>query len=157
MWRVLLTDSEHVPRAATLVLRLWVGLTWLRAGSNKLLTDGGWTETMIGSVQRSAERFSFYQSFIDTVVLTQAEIFASLVAWGEFAAGLSILLGVATRLGSGVGMFLSLNYMFLQGRFFPGYDGTLFCAQLVLLLAAAGRVLGADHFLHRRWPAVRIW
>ena len=66
MLRVFLADSERVPRSVTLVARLWVGLTWLRAGANKLWLDGGWSETMIDSIQRSAQRFSFYQSFIDT-------------------------------------------------------------------------------------------
>ena len=98
-----------------------------------------------------------YDSFVTNVVLPHPELFASLVSWGEFLTGVSLVLGAASRVGAGVGMFLSINYILLQSRFFPGYDGTLLVAQFVLLLGASGRVLGADGYLYRRWPRAPIW
>lgn len=70
---------------------------------------------------------------------------------------MSLVLGIAARFGAGTGMFLSLNYMLLQNRFLPGYDGTLLIAQLVLLMGASGRAFGIDRYLHRRWPRIALW
>ena len=148
---------DRIPRATLVVLRIWIGLTWLRAGWNKLLTEGGWTETLLTSLKRVGEPNRLYEPFLSNVVLPHPEVFASLVSWGEFLTGVSLVLGITSRLGAGVGMFLSINYLFLQNRFFPGYDGTLLVAQFVLLLGASGRVLGADGYLQRRWPGVPLW
>ena len=150
------TRGGTVPRYTLLVLRVWVGMTWARAGWNKLTTEDGWVATLMTSVERSRPH-SLFKPFLDGVVVPHAVLFATLVSWGELLVGVSLLLGAGTRFGASVGMFLSLNYMLLQNRFFPGYDGTLFVAQLVLLLSASGRAFGADAYLHRRWPRPAVW
>ena len=48
-----MTLSDQVPRATLLILRLWVGLTWLRAGWNKLSLEEGFTEKLLDSIQRT--------------------------------------------------------------------------------------------------------
>lgn len=149
-----------IPRTTLLILRLFVGLTWLFTGWNKITNDGGWASAMVESIDAMKEQaYPFYRSFIDAVVLPNSEVFASLVTWGEFAVGVSLFFGIAARFGAGVGAFLSLNYALLQGRhlYLPGLDGTLFWAQLVLLMGAAGRALGVDRYLHRRWPGILLW
>ena len=90
-------------------------------------------------------------------MLPNPVLFASLVSWGEMLVGLSILIGDAFRLGAGTGIFLRLNYMLLQSRFFPGYDGTLLVAQVDLLMGGSGRMLGVDQYPQRRWPRWGIW
>ena len=147
---------DQISRWTLVVLRVWIGLTWLRAGWNKLSAEGGWTDTLLRSIERSGEPNRFYEPFLNHIVLPHPAMFASLVSWGEFLVGVSLLLGTASRFGAGVGMFLSLNYMLLQNRFFPGYDGTLLVAQLALLLGASGRALGVDGYLQLRWPRVPL-
>ena len=149
--------SNQISRATLVLLRIWIGMTWLRAGWHKLFAVGGWADTLRSSIERAGEPSWFYKPFLTHVVMPHPEVFAFLVSWGEFLVGVSLLLGTASRFGAGVAMFLSLNYMLLQNRFFPGYDGTLFVAQLVLLLGASGRFLGIDGYLHKRWPKVPLW
>lgn len=148
--------TASMPRHTLTILRVWVGMTWLRGGWNKLNAVDGWTSTLLRSIERS-DPHRHYEAFLNGVVVPHAALFSTLVSWGEFSVGVSLLLGAGTRLGAGVGMFLSLNYMLLQSRFFPGYDGTLFVAQMVLFIGAAGRAGGVDAYLHRRWPSAQIW
>jgi uncharacterized membrane protein YphA (DoxX/SURF4 family) len=79
---------------------------------------------------------------------------------GELVAGLSLLLGIGTRLGAAVAMFLFLNFMLAKGRLFwspDSEDAAVFFSALVVLLGAAGRVWGVDAYLAKRWPRVLLW
>lgn len=93
------------------------------------------------------------------VVFEHPELFATLVTMGEsFVAG-SLLLGLATRLGAGVGMFLMANYALMWGNSFlvPTGNWMDFWQFVVVFLTAPGRVLGVDAALRRRWPKVLLW
>jgi len=50
--------------------------------------------------------------------------------------------------------------MLAKGRLFwspDSEDAAVFFSALVCLLGAAGRVLGIDAYLARRWPQVLLW
>jgi uncharacterized membrane protein YphA (DoxX/SURF4 family) len=71
-----------------------------------------------------------------------------------------LLLGLCTRIGALIAMFLFLNYMFAKGRLFwspDSEDAAVFFSALVCFLGAAGRVYGLDAYLIRRWPNARLW
>lgn len=87
-----------IRRATILALRLWVGLTWLRAGWNKLSIDGGRAGGLLTSIERSKPT-QFYEPFIINVVVPNPQIFAFLVSWVEFLVGLSLVFGTVSRLG----------------------------------------------------------
>src|SRR5207237_6970169 len=65
-----------------------------------------------GMIQ-SAE--TFYKPFLENVVVPNAAVFAPLVALGEFTVGVTLVLGLFTRLGAIVAMWLTLNYMLAKG------------------------------------------
>jgi len=57
-------------------------------------------------------------------------------------------------------MFLFLNYMLAKGRMLwspDSEDAAVLLSALVVALGAAGRSLGVDALLHRRWPRVPAW
>ena len=71
----------------------------------------------------------------------------------------SLLLGVATRLGAAVSMWLALNYSLLYDQSFLIASGntTYFWMGFLFLVAPAGRAFGVDYWLHRRWPRIPCW
>lgn len=145
-----------------LPLRLWVGLSFLIAGENKI-SKGNWgtnyADSVTGFVSSNIENtYGFYRPFLESVVLPNAELFSVLVTWGELGFGLSIMLGLFTRLGAAIGIFIILNYTFAGGRgiWLPGMDAAYIWALLTLLLCAAGRVWGLDQILRERW-GIRVF
>jgi uncharacterized membrane protein YphA (DoxX/SURF4 family) len=96
--------------------------------------------------QMGARSEGFYRAFIDSTVLPHAALVAQLVTIGEWVAGLSLALGLLTRVGALTGMLLVLNYMLLKGL--PNVAGSIdrlfFVSCLGFLLSSAGLVWGLD-------------
>jgi len=147
-------------RAALVFLRIYLGVVFLVAALPKLEQD--FTPGLVGFLQRVAlqKGHPFYQEFVREVVLPNAPVFATLVTWGELLAGLTLIVGLLTRLSAVVTLLLALNYMFAKGAWFwtPSSNDAAFVAiSLALLIGAAGRTLGLDAFLARRWPRAPFW
>jgi thiosulfate dehydrogenase [quinone] large subunit len=102
----------------------------------------------------------FYQEFVRQVLIPHASVFAALVTWGELLIGISLMLGLLTRLSAVAALLLAVNYMFAKGDWFwtPSSNDAAFVAiSLGLVLGAAGRTLGLDALLARRWPRSPLW
>ena len=82
---------------------------------------------------------------------------ASLVGWGEFLSGVSIGLGVATRVGAGVITFHFVNYGLLGGPIGLLSHGILIALVSIPVVFHSARRLGVDRWLHTRWPRAGIW
>ncbi len=125
-----------VARWALVLLRIYLGTVFLVAALPKIQQDFG-------------------------PGLPYPPAFAALVNWGELLAGLLLILGLLTRLSAAVACLLALNYMFAKGAWFwttPSSNDAAFVAiSLALLIGAAGRTLGLDVFLARRWPRSPFW
>jgi len=154
---------RYVPRSLLVILRVHLGVILLITDAGKLLRGNApFSVEMLsflqGYVMRNAS--APYQLFLQQVVIPHATIFSYLVMVGELAAGLSLLLGLGTRVGAAIAMFLFLNFMLAKGRLFwspDSEDAAVFLSALVCLLGAAGRVWGIDAYLARRWPQVFLW
>ena len=93
----------------------------------------------------------FYKPFLEGTVLPHATTFSQLIAVGELVSGVSLLLGLLTRVGAIVTMWLMLNYMAMKGTMFHQYlngqtysDRIYFVVGLACALAGAGLALGLD-------------
>ena len=75
------------------------------------------------------------------------------------AIGISLVFGLAARLGAAAGVFIGINCLLASGvsLFSPGYDGLLVVAMLTLYVSAAGRSYGFDGYLVNRFPKMRVW
>ncbi|HZU05966.1 MAG TPA: DoxX family protein [Chloroflexota bacterium] len=139
------------------LLRMMIGFSWLVAGTTKLvfLNVLGDPRFITSTFQRYANqgRDMLAQGWLD-FVLANYSVFAPLIILGELTAGLLLFLGLFTRLGAAVGIWLNLNYMWMKGWLAnDAYldRGWLVC-QLVLFLAGAGLAAGLDGLLYKHLP-----
>ena len=87
-------------------------------------------------------------------------MFGNLVSIGELGIGLALITGTTTRLASFLGVTMVLNYMWAKGQTFwvPTSNDALFILILLVLgMTGAGRVLGIDYFLVRKYPRSWLW
>jgi thiosulfate dehydrogenase [quinone] large subunit len=160
----------RLPRASLgwlALVRITVGLAMLSNGINKfgVKLEGGppganWLvnatplRTILDGATKSPAVDPLYRSFLETVALPNAEVFAVLIAVGETLVGLSLTLGLLTRLGGFGGAFLHLNYMLMKGLLSHGgyIDRVFFVLEIMLAVTAAGYVLGLDGLLRASMP-----
>ncbi len=84
--------------------------------------------------------------------MPNATAFSMLVAWGELFVGISIFLGLFTRFGAAIGIFIVLNYTFAigVGIWVPNLETMYVWALFTLLVCSAGRGMGVDQILRSR-------
>ena len=147
-------------RSALVLLRVYLGAVFLIAGLPKI--QGDFTPRLVEFLNQVALQrgHPFYQRFIQDVVLPNATAFAALVSWGEVLVGVALILGLLTRFSAAAALVLLVNYIFAKGAWFwmPSSNDAAFAAiSLALLIGAAGRTLGLDALLARRWPRSPFW
>lgn len=162
------TSLSH-PAEWLVVLRIAVGLYFVKALVTKMsvVLAGGvvpvpvvsdrWLATMpkIVAKQASENPIAFYKHFLEQTVLTHADLFAHLTAWGETVAGLGLTLGLCTGLASLVGLALVINYGLATQWMSSGQQGfhlLLFTLMLAFFWSRAGRRWGLDAVIAARKP-----
>lgn len=138
--------------AVLAALRIFTGLVWLSHGIGKLTNPqwagpGGTFESIVKDMINGSA--GAYHDFVVNSVLPNASVYATLVAYGETLAGISLLLGLLTRLGGAAGVFLTLNYWAAKGDFthwtsIGGLDLCTAALSAVNLLLPTGLVAGID-------------
>ena len=99
-----------------------------------------------------------YHGFLVNTVQPNAALFAELVRFGEVCLGISLLLGLFSRLGGFVGILLPLNYLATRGALgtlsgWSSIDGCLMLLSALSFVLPTGRVAGLDALMVR--PSVR--
>jgi thiosulfate dehydrogenase (quinone) large subunit len=153
--------SIRLPGWPLVFLRICLGILFLRAAQGKLTAGNHWPDGMVAFLNQQRESaFSFYWPFIEKVIIPNKVMFGNLVSIGELGVGLLLITGTATRLAAFLGVAMVLNYMWAKGQVFwvPTSHDTLFILVLFTLGAAgAGRVLGIDYFLAKKYPHCWLW
>lgn len=110
---------------------------WLAGGSDFVHTVTAYP---------SARGGGFYHSFVTGLVLPHAGLFAFLVTLGECVAAVSLILGLLTRLGALIALWLNLNFLLLRGfaNSSAMIDRAFLVANALFLVTAAGRTWGLD-------------
>lgn len=139
-----------------LVIRLYVGWAWLRAGLNKVGSPA-WTGAEAGSavqgfiqgaLAKAAEGNDipgWYAWFLENVALPNASLFAFLVAWGEVLVGLGLLLGCLTGIAAFFGSLMNVTFL-LAGTISSNPILFILATWLVLAWKVAGWY-GLDRWL----------
>lgn len=132
-----------------LVVRVYVGWEWLYAGWGKIHSTA-WVGPQAGSalhgflagaIQKTAGAHpdvqGWYGAFLQNFVLQHTAGFSHVVAYGELAVGIALILGLFTGIAAFFGTFMNFNYL-LAGT--VSTNPILFLLQLFLILAwkAAG-------------------
>jgi thiosulfate dehydrogenase [quinone] large subunit len=143
-----------------LVVRVWLGYQWVTAAQHKI-TSPDWMVTgkalqgfWLGAVKvdpttlKGAIVFDWYRTFLQFMLDAQAYTwFAKLVAVGELAIGIALILGAFTGIAAFFGGFMNFNFM-LAGS--ASTNPLLFVAAVGIILAwkVAGYI-GADFYILR--------
>ena len=148
--------GERFPLVFLVPLRLLAGVIFLLEGWDKLRGDWLHGTPLMGTLGRWVEGDKPYAFFLPIIQSAQAhpKIFGSLVTLGELAIGVSLLLGVLTRLGSFLGVLMLASFALGAGQRLapPGNAIVLGAVFVLFVLAPPGRVLGLDVALRHRLP-----
>jgi thiosulfate dehydrogenase (quinone) large subunit len=140
-----------------LVVRVYVGWSWLHAGWEKL-NSALWVgdqsgKALSGFLQGALSKTGgahpdvqgWYAAFLQNVVLPHAPAWAHAVAWGEFLVGVALIIGALTGIAAFFGLFMNLNFL-LAGT--VSVNPILFVLSIGLVLAwrVAGYV-GVDRYI----------
>ncbi|MDW0115587.1 DoxX family membrane protein [Sporosarcina thermotolerans] len=120
-----------------LIIRLYVGFEWLKAGWGKVRSDA-WTGENAGTAlqgfingaltkaEGGGDVSGWYASFLENTVLPNAEVFSVMVAYGELLVGLGLILGLLTGIAAFFGALMNVSFLFA---------GTLSANPLLFILA----------------------
>ena len=145
-----------------LIVRIYVGYSWLDAGLHKILDTGAATnyiydgKGILAFWQRIAAipaapakptiTYDWYRGFIQFMIDNHWEgVFGKVVAFGETAVGLGLILGAFVGIAAVGGAFLNLNFM-LAGSASTNPVLLLLGFLLVLAWKTAG-FIGLDRYL----------
>jgi len=146
-------SSKAIRKWPIVLLRVYTGVFFLYHGWSKITREDAFgVAGFLGSV--SENTFGFYRPFVDTVVLSNQGLFAFLVAYGELALGLALILGLATRYAAFAGAFMVLNFWFAKGQgILAGQNHDIIWVVILIVLGGlhAGRTLSLDQKLVGRF------
>lgn len=140
-----------------LALRLYVGWEWIQSGWIKIHSPF-WIGTHAGKALQgflqgalhktggvNPDVSGWYAAFLHGVVIPHVAIFSFLVAYGELAVGIGLMLGIFTGIAAFFGAFMNMNYLFAGT---VSINPLFFLFELFLMLAwrVAGWY-GLDRFL----------
>ncbi|MFE7123685.1 DoxX family protein [Streptomyces sp. NPDC057617] len=134
---------ENAGRYALLPLRIFLGVTFIYAGIDKLTQGGFFASTGTGSVgemMRAVRDSSAIPALVDLALKNPAG-FGYAIAIGELAVGLGTLFGVLARLaafgGAVISLSLWLTVSWQSDPYYYGNDLAYLMAWLPLVLAGA--------------------
>jgi thiosulfate dehydrogenase [quinone] large subunit len=146
------------------LVRIVIGAVWLNGGIEKLLNPQ-FPQQFAQSLEVGAfvsQAPSFFQGFMQSTVVPNAETFAQLVRFGELSLGIAFILGLLTNLAAIGSVFLSLNIMLSQGspNFGEGLgapgiftiNAVVALLSLIVLFSPAAKVLAVDSLIAGRRP-----
>ncbi len=145
-----------------LIVRVVLGALFLSLGVGKI--QEGWLssrEPLIKSLNSFASGPQLI--YLEYVAIPYAGMWSKILALGETSLGISLLLGLLTRLCSLAGMGMVLNLHAATGDLFSlNFFGTPWAALiiaglLVVFLARAGRWMGIDALLVKSGPGEILW
>lgn len=166
-------SGMHHPQRWLAVLRIVVGLWFLKSLLTKLtigllwgflpvpMATNRWLNVMPKLLSRYAAEnpIEWYREFLLNTVIPNSHIFAHLTALGEVAIGISLTFGFLTALGAFFGFFQVIFYGLAVQHMSSGQQGfhvMLLSMMVAFFFARAGRWLGIDGWLVRRYPG-SIW
>jgi uncharacterized membrane protein YphA (DoxX/SURF4 family) len=139
--------------------RILIGILWLFSLRWKLPPDFvpaagkglmDWLE-----LEAKHPAFAFYGDFVSSIVIPNFTLFAWILFLSELLVGLSLMTGTLTRLGALFGLLMAINLgiglLEVPGEW-PWSYVMLAMWQGAFLVAGAGRVLGVDAWLRKKYP-----
>lgn len=132
----------------------WVfGLFYLFASINKFRGGYLFTDRLKVTLEQRVPELdpgSFAVTFIEVFAVPFYVPISWMIAWGELAAGVGLLLGLCTRWAAAAALFFIV--MFGIGGFYDASLIVLGAIALMFILTPSGRWMGLDRRLAQRYP-----
>lgn len=147
-------------------VRVLIGAVWLNGALEKLLSPSFPQQLSVsfGAGGFVAGAPPWFQGFMNSVVVPNAEVVAQMARFGELLLGLTLVLGLLTNPAALGSIFMSLVIMVSQGlpRFGTGLGPPEFLnvnmlvalISLIILLSPAAKSLSLDASLARSRPGL---
>jgi len=143
--------ARRLPGWVLLPLRLFLGITFIYAGIQKLTDPQYFNPSTPGYIGKQILGFAVaspIHDFLVHVVVPHAHFFGALVAYGELAIGIGTLLGLLLRPAAFFGMLLSfVFFLSASWRVRPYFYGAdivfVFCWITMLLAGPEGNLMPA--------------
>lgn len=130
-----------LPTWIILPLRLFLGITFIYAGLQKIFDPNFFNDASHGSIKYQLEIFSHsspLRLLLVNIAIPHADLFGWLIALGELWVGIATLIGLFTRLSALGGLFISLllwlTATWSVSPYFLGSDSIYAMAWLTLAL-----------------------
>ncbi|WP_066298867.1 DoxX family protein [Bacillus sp. FJAT-29937] len=121
------------------VLRVWLGIQWIEAGWGKVtggFEAGGFIQGAIAKAGGDHPAVQgWYAAFLENFAAPNADLFSTLVAYGEVLVGIGLILGAATIPALIAGAFMNLNFL-LAGT--TSTNPILYTLAIILLFTGSG-------------------
>ncbi|HLH26594.1 MAG TPA: TQO small subunit DoxD [Chloroflexota bacterium] len=146
------------PLSYLALLRIGLGFSWLVGATGLIMRDTATNpQFVLGSFENYAKlggRDPLTAAWFQ-LVADHYRLFGPLIVAGELAAGILLLLGLGTRAGALIAMWMSWNFHLLKGwgnleSYY--FDTWWFVCELLFFLTGAGLALGLDGVLRRYLP-----
>jgi thiosulfate dehydrogenase [quinone] large subunit len=148
--------TERFPLAYLFPLRILFGVILVLEGWGKL--QGDWLHgtplaTSLGSWLSADKPYGFFLPMV-RLAYAHPKIFGSLVTIGEVTVGMSLLLGVLTRISAALGALMLFSFALASGQGLapPGNALLMGVVCVLFVFAPPGRFLGIDTALRNRLP-----
>lgn len=104
-----------------LILRLYLGYAWLKAGIHKVTAEV-WTGAKAGvavegfisgalAKSEAGDVAGWYAWFLESLVLPNSVAFSYAVAWGEVLVGLGLIVGMLTGIAAFFGALMNISFL----------------------------------------------
>jgi uncharacterized membrane protein YphA (DoxX/SURF4 family) len=151
---------------AIVFLRMMSSLAWLDSAfvgkdakfAPTFLDGAGLADLITQKLVHTAVTPSILNA-LQRIVLPHAAIFAPLIAIGDLAIGLSLSLGLFTRLGGALAILRATTNILVAGGAGTdtiGFNAMLIIAGVICISTRAGRSYGIDEYLCARWPSSTV-
>ena len=163
--RIFKDKAPKISLSYLALLRMMIGLmfitTWFSNMLKGFYTPDGLLDFFNNVFPQSANPLTWYAAFIENTILPIRHIFAPFQLIAEFLLGLFLLVGFLTPLTSLLaGFFIVNTFLATFSHDWPWSYALILGILFVVLFTRAGRALGVDGWLVRRFgipPIPYLW
>lgn len=134
-------------------LRIFVGYYYFQSAMNRFSGDFLTRPKIAESISEFlplSQAPEWYKMVMTTTMISQWQVLAFAITGFEFAIAIAYLAGYLVRPVAILGIFLSVNMIFLSGPLTEDLNKLFLAIHIVMGWIGAGRCLGVDYYFYKR-------